>query len=695
MSNYHRASILSLCLLLLALGAVAQNPEKLYKRGIDAFYSEDFKAAVTYFEQIESSGKSFKDSEYRLEISLLVQKENRERSLDKILKFRTTKARSDKFYNYWMGRIYANRYMFPEAVNAWKAFLKSKAFKSEQIREETRNFIQEAELLVSYFDNPDNFEIHQLEAPVNTEFAELTPVYSAEKNELLFASNRDNAKNDIFLIYHTLLSTNKDWKNPTPIQALGEFDRSTANVEVVNEDGRLFVFKDKKGGDLYTSQPEADGWSTPQEFDSKITSTHLESHFFINEHEDRILFAAKNKKNGLDIMESYRNAETGKWEKPHLLSATINSVDDEDSPFLSQDETKLYFSSNRPGGLGGMDIYVCTFDKATNQWSEPENMGWPINSPDDDIHFKMNPDMNSGYFSSNRIHTKGDYDIFFFWAIEKTSIEGRVINAKTEEPITSGEIRFHPSQYLEEYFRSPLSESGQYSTEIISDEVFRVEVIQKYDTLLTETFEIHDAKGEQVTHFKDFYVYPSDLTAAERAALQAKYASKEEPTAADSSAQEEAPTLLSQKEGNELTATDTSTTKPTNSIARPNTTRSVPSKSYARGTRIVRNVYFEFGTSTLTADSYPQLERLLNYLRENPEIKIEIGGHTDNVGNTANNLKISLERAESVKKWLTTKGISENRLQAKGYGESQPLASNDDEKNGRELNRRIEIRVIQ
>lgn len=699
MSNYHRAPIYIVCLLFFSVVALGQNPEKLYKRGIEAFYSEDFKAAASYFEEIEATGKPFKDSEYRLEISLLVQKENRERSLEKILKFRKTKARSDKFYNYWMGRIYANRYMFPEAVDAWKAFLGSKSFKSEQIRDETRNFIQEAEVLIGYFDNPDNYEIHQLEAPVNSEFAELTPVYSDKKNELIFASNRSAADDDKFLIYHTLLSTTKQWKTPTPITALGEFDRATANVEVVNEDGRLFIFKDKKGGDLYTSQPEAGGWSAPQEFDSKITSTHLESHFFINEHEDRILFASKNKKNGTDIMESFRNAETGAWEKPHLLGSTVNSVDDEDSPFLSQDEKKLYFSSNRPGGMGGMDIYVSTLDESTNQWSEPTNMGWPINSPDDEIHFKMNPDMNSGYFSSNRIHTKGDHDIFFFWSIEKATVQGRVINAKTEAPITQGEIRFHPSQYLEEYFRSPLDETGRFRTEIISDEVFRVEVINRFDTLLTDTFEIHDTAGETVTHYKNFYMYPKDLTAEERAALEAKYAEPKEESPAVLSTAVERPGLVEipEKPSEEAVKTTPKSTTPVQPKATKTTEQAFDksTNTYQTGTRVVRNIYFEFGTSKLKESSDPQLEKLLSYLRKNPQVKIEIGGHTDNVGTTSNNQKISLERATAVKNWLMAKGIDASRLVAKGYGESQPLASNDDEKNGRELNRRIEIRVIQ
>jgi outer membrane protein OmpA-like peptidoglycan-associated protein len=109
---------------------------------------------------------------------------------------------------------------------------------------------------------------------------------------------------------------------------------------------------------------------------------------------------------------------------------------------------------------------------------------------------------------------------------------------------------------------------------------------------------------------------------------------------------------------------------------------------------ILRNIYFDFGTSNLTSESEFNLNRLYQTLIANPEMKIEIGGHTDNIGSAQSNLRISQSRANAVKIWLLKKGIAEQRLVAKGYGESQPLASNDDEINGRELNRRIEIIVF-
>jgi len=109
---------------------------------------------------------------------------------------------------------------------------------------------------------------------------------------------------------------------------------------------------------------------------------------------------------------------------------------------------------------------------------------------------------------------------------------------------------------------------------------------------------------------------------------------------------------------------------------------------------IAQNIYFESGTSDINPGSYPTLEIIFQLLVDNKSMLIEIGGHTDNVGSESNNLQTSLQRAQSVKNWLVTKGANKSLIMAKGYGESDPIATNDDELDGRELNRRIEIRKL-
>lgn len=678
--------LLVIALFFCAFHTHAQKEEKLYKNAEHAFYQEDFREALSLYKETTSLNPNYKDAEYKKEICFLILRENREESLTRILSYINTEGTRDKFYFYWMGRIYTNRYMFVEAVDAWQKFLSKQTYKTKEIIAETKVFLSKAERLVQYFDNPNNFEIHQMEGEINSSDTELSPVYYADTNELIFLSDRQSKKGK-FEVFHSTRE-NYTWSKPAKVPTLGQFDRNNANIEAVNTDGKLFLFDN---GLKFSELGVDNSWTIPMEFDSKIHSKNLAAHFFINPHEDRIIFSSNDKDNGLDLYESYRDPETRKWTEPVALPFTVNSSWNEDSPYLSNDEKSLYFSSDQPGGVGGYDIYMSTIDENTGTWGTPTNLGWPINSPDDETNLKMNDDQGSGYFVSDRIETKGDFDIFFFWQIEKALVEGRVLNALTEEPLTFGEIRFHPSAYLMEYFRSPIDSLGRYRTEIISDEKFRVEIISGIDTLGVESYEVHDTEGELLTHVQDFYAMSKNASRKEIDAFKTQVSRMNR----ERTKELETPKTTTDASRSALQKESESTTFEEKEPTRKNVAVEELGGDHKAGTKaVLGNIYFDFGTSNLTNSSETILEKLYNSMQENSNLKIEIGGHTDNIGNAQSNLRISLNRANAVKIWLLKKGVSADRLQAKGYGESQPLASNDDEVNGRELNRRIEIVIL-
>lgn len=559
--------------------------------------------------------------------------------------------------------------------------------------------------------NADAVVVYALQAPINSKASEMSPVYSEARGELLFASNGANPAGEL-KVYRSV-KKGLEWGKPEVIPILGSFKKENASFEVVNEDGKLFFYKDVKGGDIFYSQPGKNGWLAPVEFDSKVSSTHLASHFFINEHEDRIIFAtAQNKKKGggLDLFESFKNSKTGKWTKPTAFAAVIDSEYDEDSPYLSADEQKLYFSSNRPNGLGGFDVYISTFDSANLSWTEPVNLGAPINSPGDDVQYKQNKDGESGYFVSNREGALGDFDIYYFWKMEKAFVEGRVVNALNNKPLADGEIRFYPSRFPDQNFSVPLNAYGKYRLEVNSDDIFRVEIVSGGQTIGAEQFEIHDAEGERITHFKDFYFIPTNATEEQVAAYQnaKKPAEPKDNQQVVNQLIERAKTAAKEPEKKSEPAarnTTASTTKKSEPKAEPKqpvkepevkTSQLAQLSGYKTGSKaILHNVYFNPGTSMLTDQSNEVLNELLKFLRSNPNTRVEISGHSDNQGSADVNQWLSQRRAESVAKWLIKNGIAADRLATKGYGESAPLASNDDEEGGRELNRRIEVLVIQ
>ena len=667
-------------------GIQAQHTYKLYNEAEATFYEERFAEALEQYRSIEAIDSSYEDIQYKIEICKLLSIRQYE-DMEPFNNYEEEMATRDKFYYYWKGRILMEEYEFEEATESLRKFIQLPAKKSDEIVEEARRWVNWAVTAKKFMDNPVYYEIHLLESGLNTKYAELSPVYFADNEELLFLSNRDESRPDQFQIYHTKHEGSREWSEPSVLYNVGTFTRENSNIEVVAEDGRLFQFREEKGGDLFYSEPtdSKTGWSAPREFDSKISATHLSSHFFINEHEDRIIFAkdvGSKKEPNLDLFQSYRNHKTGEWSKPALFATTINSEYNEDSPYLSPDEMTLYFASDGHETMGGYDIFKSEFDSTTLAWSEPVNLGFPVNSPDDEIHFKLNNDQMSGYFTSNRLHTTGDFDIFFFWEIHTIKIKGRLIDGPTGKPVTNSRIFFRPMEYTHMYFFSPTDAKGQYEMMINADDVYQVEVrMGDNEIIKLDDFEIHSTGGANTTYIKDFYLgkVPDPVVTST-------------PTASAS------PGVST---GTRRIPTTTSTTP------RPKQRESTSPTSQRRESKIqdlgrmnsssdravVRNIYFDFGDTQVSNDSQPILRAILAKLNEYPQMKMEIAGHTDSIGDEATNQWISQKRADAVINWLIKNGISKDRLIAKGYGETQPLATNDDEREGRELNRRIEVIV--
>lgn len=641
----------------------AQDYDKIFELAEEALYREDFETALVNYEMLIESGLNYGNRiYYKAELCSLLTK-YQSKPLDEFLKYEEEMTKEDKFYYYWKGRVLMRKYRMEEANQSFRRFLRTKAYLSPEIKQETRTWMKWVTNAKKFMDNPDSYEIHLLEADINSEYAELSPVYFVDNEELLFLSNR-GADPNRFQIYHAIHEGERNWTSPTPLRELGVFTRDNANIEVVDEDGRLFQFRDEKGGDLYFSESVGDlkGWSYPQEFDSKVTSTKLGSHFFINEHEDRIIFASNTgskKEPNLDLLESFKDPNTGDWSKPAPFTYVINSEFNEDSPYLTPDEQTLYFASDGHGSMGGYDIFMTTFDETSQTWSEPENVGFPLNSPEDELHFKMNPDQRSGYFTSNRLNTLGDFDIFFFWEISRIRMEGTVVDATTNEPVKDAQIIFRPYAYLDMYFASDIDDNGNYAANVNKDDVYKVEIMKDGIEIFEQDFEIHVKAGD---------VFKKDFILGEESKVEEK----------------------------QIIAAAIRTDEPDRGVITEELELEELGTKFRRSNKVaVQHIYFDFGTSHLKDESLQSLQIIDRMMNEFPQLEIEIGGHTDNIGSIETNEWLSLERAKSIKQWLVDRGVSAARMIAKGYGATKPLATNDDEREGRELNRRIEIIVIE
>ena len=636
--------------------AKAQSLDKKKFKAEGFFYTEKFDKAREAYEEILSIAPDFGTGVYRLEIcSLLTIAKNK--PLTKLESFSKTQGRKDKFYNYWMTKLYFQQNNFKKAIEAGDRFIKSKEYKSKEIIQEIRDLRDKAEKIFEYYNSPANYEVEHLHSNVNSNFHESSPVYFREKEELLFLSSRpvdgENSKGETFYIYESKRN-GSEWTPAKRLANLGSYGLDNANIEVVRNDGRLFVYSDKNGGDLFYSHLSNGKWGSLVEFDEKITDTKLESHFFLNEKENRILFAHRKKSDSkdLDIFQSIKDPNTGAWSTPVHITSKINSNFDEDYPFLSEDEKTLYFSSKGHGSIGGFDIFKSQLDENTNTWSEPEMLKYPINTPDDDIQFKIDEELNSGYFVSNRVESKGRYDIFFFHEADKVFVEGKVLDGNGEI-VSNAEMKFSQKRSTGLLVRSMSDEKGQFKVTLAAGDEITVEIRFHQELIHSESFSSPGANGSTGVFHIDFTLpikkeaLVVDIVEVEE--KDPKYAQVEE----------------------------------------------ISSKFRKSNKARIGNIYFAVNDYKLPAGGNERLDALLEALKHNPTLKFEISGHTDNQGLASENLTLSHKRAEAVVAHLVSQGIDSKRLIAKGYGETKPLASNDDEENGRELNRRIEVAVLE
>ena len=644
----------TLLTLVLLFPAYSQSIKKMVEKADMTLYRDELSEAIKLYDEVLEKRPDNTRAQYHQLIARHLST-SRGQDLTDLLAFEEDKGSTDKFYNYWMGRIHFLRYEFDLAERHFDAFLDLDTYKSKEIIRETLVFKDVIASAKKYYNNPSEYKLEQLDYPINSKHADLSPGFFNDQNELVFTSSRPTSEwqksPTDFLVFHALKKSSNGWSTPQILRSIGVLPKDAPKVEVVDEKGKLFIYKDQNGGDLFVSSPEAHGWSVPKEFDAKISTTRLESDFFINDAQNKILFASKRGGNGQDIYESDLKPD-GTWTTPRPIAGNVNSRFDDDSPFISHDGQTLYFCSNRPESMGGFDVFQSQYNAMDKTWSEPVNLGFPINTIDDEINFQLHEDNLSGFLSSNRLHSLGDYDIYYFYKEGRTKMEGIVVD-KNGQPIANATVKYHPEKYLDETFSTSTDENGYYQLQLFSNESYRIEI---FDDLTL----IHEGQFETTTHGNN-KVFKHDLKVL---------------TDVQNKQTDFASLYKGKNEENESLSM-------------------LGSKFRVGQKAVLRNIYFRSGSASLNREATPVIDQIVAILTEHPNIRLEIGGHTDNVEARGNRYKVSLMRANTVKDQLVRNGIEADRISTKGYSASDPLASNDDEEDGRELNRRIEVRIIE
>ena len=368
------------------------------------------------------------------------------------------------------------------------------------------------------------------------------------------------------------------------------------------------------GFDIYISFHKKQGWTKPLNLGSEINSVYDEVSPFLSADGKTLYFirgqirgtGGRNKRNG-DIYVS-KLQEDGSWGVAEKLPDNINTPYSEASVFIHPDGRTLYFASNGHVGMGGYDLYMTQL-QADGTWSNPINLGYPINTAADENSLLVFADGNLAIFASDRAGGFGDLDLYQFELPESVKptrtiyMEGLVYNAKTKEKLEA------------EFSLIDLS-TGKEVVHSISD----------YKT------------GEFIVTL---------------------------PTNRDYA-------LIVNKKGYNPFSVNFNLTVPENSTEPYHMDAPLIPMNDLGKEVVLKNVFFDLDSYRLRKESYIELDNLVAYLNEHPNMKIELQGHTDAQGDDAHNMELSKNRAKAVMDYLITKGIDKSRLTYAGYGETKP-----------------------
>lgn len=630
-----------LVLFLLAPAVSAQNmiAEEYYKKGKELYDKDNYEDAIPPFKKATTLSKDYADAIYYLGLCYRYTSKNAE-ALEQFAKLESVNPDYWAWYHYEAGVANMDLGQLDAAIASFDKFMDK--FPKDPTRSlyhhQAQYKKQYAVGRLALLKEPNTMKEPVSFGSINSEWDDYMPNSDPTGRLLYFTSTRkggvaedkSDAKEGDEDIYQIEFKDGK-WSEP---QLLPEPVNSSKNegASSFSADGQTVIYTacGRDGGvgncDLYIMTLEGSVWSTPRNLGNVVNSDEWDSQPTISSDGSRIIFtSARNGGYGSQDLYMIEKNVFGEWGPPQNLGGMVNTPFNDSSPYLSPDGKTLYFASYGHPGFGGSDLFKTTYENG--KWSNPVNMGRPLNTEGDDRYFTIGGSGEVGYFASNRGGSVLNlYSIAIPEEMRPTPtviVSGVVSNAKNGEKVgayvlvedlNSGElIAVNKSN----------SATGKYLIVLPAGRTYSVSANKEGFFFYSQSFEVAaNAKYQEIK--KDIALKPIE-----------------------------------------------------------------------KGAKVVlNNIFFETGKALLTSASRLELDKAVDLMKKNPSMVIEVGGHTDNVGDDNSNMKLSHERAKSVRDYMVTAGIPSARIQSKGYGELNPVATNDTDE-GRKTNRRTEFIIIE
>lgn len=581
--------------------------------------------------------------------------------------------------NYYLGVGFQITMQFDKAIAAFKIHRSILTGKDPIEVEETEKRIRECEMGKKLVAKPVRAFIDNFGNVVNSKYPEYGAIISADESVMMFTSRRNTttggAVADGLNEYYEdiYISTKADGKWTTP-QNMGtnvNSEQHDATVAVAPDAQSMIIYKDDKGdGNLYETKLVGAVWSKPVKMNKNINTKYHESSASYS-NDGKTLYFVSNKEGGFgehDIYFTKWDALKKEWGVAVNVGPTINTKYNEESVVIHPDGKTIYFSSQGHETMGGYDIFMSKLQEDGITWGKPENIGYPINSVDDDVFFVINASGRRGYYSSFKADGHGEKDIYMitFLGPEKPvqlSAEDNLL-ANIAEPVREKIVEKQVDAATK---RITILKGVVRDAKTLKPLYSDIELIDVEENKTLAKFESNATTGK----------YLVSLPSGKNYGLIVR-----------------AEGYLFHSENFNIPET----------AAYQEVEKNIDLQKVEIGSTIVlKNIFYDYNKATLRDASKNELDRLVKLLQENPTIKIELSAHTDSRGGDKYNEELSQKRAQSCVDYLIKAGIATDRLVSKGYGEQKLIISDteiaklkfeDEKEDAHQQNRRTEFKIL-
>jgi outer membrane protein OmpA-like peptidoglycan-associated protein len=618
-------------------GTSSKKAEKHYSEAMKDFKSRNFEKGINELKKAVQIDPDYFDAHYQLANNYKILNKTKEyvTHLRRAAQLNPQDSRFSDMYFQYGEILLLQDGNYTEAQAQFSKYLSMK--KEGRYSKMAVKHLATCKFALEGMQNPLKFEPKRMETPLNEFSLQYFPVATADDEEMYFTARLSNGSKDYEDIYHTR-KINGVWQAPTLVEELNTpFNEGTCTISA---DGKTMIFTVCEG------VPER-----------KVVGR-------------------------CDLFVSHKKGDT--WTKPRNLGPNVNSTAWDTQPSLSADGRTLYFISDRKTAqtVGGIDIWYSQL-QADGEWSPAQNIGRPINTAGHEVGVFIHSNGRTLYFASDTHLGYGSYDLF---KSEKSP------DGTWGEPQNLG----YPINTFSDQsgiFVSADGKKGYYSDLKIDDNNLFYSYLFEFE--LPE-----EAQAKTQSRYVKGTIYDAQTKRPLGAKIELYNLESQRPESLVASDDKNGSYLFVMNAGGKyaLNVNKEGYLFESQSFdfskEAQNLTLDFYLKRLEKGSKVVlANIFFETAKWDLKPESMTELDLVVKYLRENPNLKIEISGHTDNVGSQASNQSLSEKRAQAVVDYLKEKGIDQARLIAKGYGQTKPAYPNDSDEN-RAKNRRIEFEIL-